>query len=303
MLVRATEPCFGAIRIVKVQGMTNAVSHHAAGLDRDRKNSGRSVSAFTLIELLVVIAIIAILASMLLPALSNAKSAAISTQCKSNLRQIGLALNMYLQTFSAYPIGRAAQNDTIEKIGWRAVLREYTDEPVEWRVSGGWLVFRKTGVFRCPGVRPEPTRPNVAYFPAVGFETNDFHMEHYGYNSWGPRALGGVYVGHANFVRPIGEGEVRAPSDMIALADGFIGARNGRSVSRAPLIGRDWLSGSAPEAETRNSRRRHNNKSNVLFCDGHIEQLKLDRMYGDKTDEALRRWYRDNDPHRDGVFQ
>jgi prepilin-type N-terminal cleavage/methylation domain-containing protein len=100
------------------------------------QNPGRR-NGFTLIELLVVIAIIAILIALLLPAVQQAREAARRTQCKNNLKQIGLALHNYHDVHKTFPpgwiavdplTGRHSAHEGVSGVGWAAMILPYMEQ-------------------------------------------------------------------------------------------------------------------------------------------------------------------------------
>ncbi len=259
-------------------------------------SGNRRATGFTLIELLVVIAVIAILAALLLPALSSAKSAAQSTQCKSNLRQLSLALNMYVNDFHCYP-----QSSAYSATSWFDPLNAYLKQPPNPRTNNPPY----GGVFLCPSDLERRSRSALwSYgYNALGVANSIFHP--------GQPGLGlGVRIPYTSLNRlspdylpsvPTLESDIRVPSEMLAIADAFSG--RSRSDKNYLFEGRYDITrfgGAGPywRNDIEFARTRHRGRLNVTFCDGHVEAIKVHTLFFEETDEAYKRWNRDNEPHR-----
>jgi prepilin-type processing-associated H-X9-DG protein/prepilin-type N-terminal cleavage/methylation domain-containing protein len=237
-------------------------------------------AAFTLIELLVVIGIIAILASLLLPTLSKAKGTAQSVKCKSNVRQLAFALNIYANDNGFYPLATSLDG----RSDWTSRIPPFKGSRLD---------------FLCPS--PGFTRADGLPLPSIyGYNTcgsDNVSSEGEVRRGWFGYGLGGETWQNLAEV-PVPESTVRNPSDMIAFCDGFLGTRSLEIAWGA--IGINWI-GFVPAAENaanqKAANKRHDGRLNVAFCDGHVEAIRVKKLLLDISDASVRRWNNDNQSH------
>lgn len=200
----------------------------------------RTLRAFTLIELLVVIAIIAILIALLLPAVQQAREAARRTQCKNNLKQLGLALHNYHDVFGRFCAHIAGPNDGANRQGDQTGivrLLPYLDQapmyamipqdgtvPVTWTTTFvPWTT--QLPMLLCPS---SPVSSGHQGVPCA-FKTYHFCVGTTMNNNW-TGATNGIFGNHrsggSKGMRDITDGA----SNTIAMAEKAIGERGGRTI-------------------------------------------------------------------------
>lgn len=237
---------------------------------------GSNVSGFTLVELLVVIGIIALLIAILLPALSRAREAGNKLKCASNLRQIGLALNMYVNEYKGrYPNRRTISPEFPsghDRLSWRTLIHPY---------------MKNTEVLICP------TNPDREKFSSDDDEPTAFKISYACNFNWGansntepnPLAAVGKGVFGNQLARNITTGMIRRSSETIAVVEAWNMPFTNFVVDfiNGSFAGYTYYQGTLFTG--------HNRTSNYLFCDGHVEALRPL-----ETIANTNMWYRDHSP-------
>lgn len=239
-----------------------------SNLERGRSDSTSSRHGFTLVELLVVIGIIALLISILLPSLSKARQQAAAVKCASNMRQIGQAMNMYVNEWKGW-LPHPLTTEPWPEGFWTAKLQTYL---MRMRTSADTSNNYKMSfddAYNCPGKnnfdKSGPTDVN-----RISYSFNQFVYPWTGRTTTDPANTTAPGRRHVKLVRA-GDWTLaatkggRTPLANLAMV---LEVNSGQySTSNYDLV---YVVSSGAKAAGYKPALWHNKKDNVLFCDGHV---------------------------------